>query len=501
MDQRLLNKDWRLAHLYFIKNKRGVTIQFKRNRAQREFNKNKHSRNLILKSRQLGFTTEEAVDALDDILFNRNFDALFIAQDLETAKDIFSNKIEFAWRNFPLQRLYGVNAESVRQLKFDFGDNTSSSITVDSSGRGGTFRRLHITEFARVCRMFPDKAREIIEGSIPAVPLNGRADIESTADGEVGDFHDMFWEAWNRDELPKQTEFKAHFFNWTWDDEELGMTQIYTVPAEFQEYRRLHNVSHRDICYYHQKWLSLNKNWDSLRKEYPTTPEEAFAYSGIKLFSPEKIAAMKLLAREGARKGEWIYYDEPIANHRYVVAGDPAEGVGQDSAATVVWDFTPVRPKVVAEYANANIAPDMFAFELKNAGEKYRMALIAVERNNHGFATLTKLKEEYPEEKIYKDEKDRLGWQTNLATKPKMMFDLNTAVNDDLVDIPSKRILIEMQLYDQRELDSAKFDPEATRHFDLLTAAAIGFQMKSYAPPPKSMIVRRPAINTYGRFR
>ena len=82
-----------------------------------------------------------------------------------------------------------------------------------------------------------------------------------------------------------------------------------------------------------------------------------------------------------------------------------------------------------------------------------------------------------------------------------MMFDLNTAVNDDLIDIPSKRILTEMQLYDQRELDSAKFDPEATKHFDLLIATAIGFQMKSYAPPKKSMIVRRPTVNTYERFR
>ena len=50
-------------------------------------------------------------------------------------------------------------------MKFDFGDNTFSTITVDSSGRSGTFSRLHITEFAQVVKNFPDKAKEILDES------------------------------------------------------------------------------------------------------------------------------------------------------------------------------------------------------------------------------------------------------------------------------------------------------------------------------------------------
>ena len=104
--ERLGSKEWRVEHFYKIKNKQKQLVTFKKNKAQRDFDKNKHCRNIILKSRQLGFTTLEAIDMLDDTLFQRNMDCLFIAQDLETAKDIFDNKIKLAWDNFVLADQY-----------------------------------------------------------------------------------------------------------------------------------------------------------------------------------------------------------------------------------------------------------------------------------------------------------------------------------------------------------------------------------------------------------
>lgn len=433
----------------------------------------------MLKSRQLGFTTEEAIDMLDDVLFTRNFNGLFIAQDLDTAKDIFSNKIELAWKNYPLQHFYKVDNNSARQIKFDFGDGTVSSITVDSSGRSGTFNRLHVTEFAQVCRKYPDKAKEIIEGSIPAIPLEGRADIESTADGDSGLFYDLFWEAWNRGAPTRPVEFKAHFFNWTYEDEEINLIHPENVPNEFKTYQLKHNLTDRQITFYYYKWLSLNKNWESLRKEYPTTPEEAFAYSGVKLFNQDKLAELKKNAIEGDKQGDWIYYESPRLNHRYVAGVDVSEGVGQDSSTIVILDFTPLKPKLVAIYANNHIASDMLAYEIKNGCSKYSMAFVAVERNNHGHATISKLKEIYPEEYIYQDQTGKYGWLTTLTSKPKMLFDLKTAIDDDLLEINSKQVLSEMMSYDKEELNKNRFDPEVTRHYDLLMATAIAFQMKN----------------------
>ena len=116
-----------------------------------------------------------------------------------------------------------------------FGDGTYCSFAVGMTGRSGTFSRLHITELALVCRKFPDKAREILEGSIPSVPMSGRVDIESTADGSDGKFYDMFWEAWERGQPTLPTEYKAHFYNWQWDEEIENIEPLKSELIHFRE--------------------------------------------------------------------------------------------------------------------------------------------------------------------------------------------------------------------------------------------------------------------------
>lgn len=93
----LSNKWYRLNTLYKIKDKNGKIRTFKPNKQQRERFIRGHCRNVILKARQLGFTTHEMIDALDDCLFTENFAAGCIAHALEDAKDIFRNKIKFAY--------------------------------------------------------------------------------------------------------------------------------------------------------------------------------------------------------------------------------------------------------------------------------------------------------------------------------------------------------------------------------------------------------------------
>lgn len=491
-DPRLKDREWRMSYLWKIKDKNQSLVKFKKNRAQKDFDSKKHFRNIVLKSRQLGFTTFEAVDMLDQTAFTQNFDSLFIAQDLETAKDIFSNKIELAWNNFVLKQFYIVNTDSARQLKLNLGTTDKpiiSSITVDSSGRSGTYRRVHITEFATVCKKFPDKSKEIISGTIPAIPLDGRVDIESTADGSNGIFYDMFWEAWERGEPTLPTQFKAHFYNWTWDDAEIEKVTDEQIKGflissdynQFKDYQKQHNLTDDEITYYYMKWLSLNKNWSELKKEYPTTPFEAFASSGNKLFDENYLS--KLVVKQPIKKeNEWTIYEEPNLSHRYAIGADVGEGIGKDHSTAVVWDFTPAKPRVVATYKNNKIAPDIFAYELKNYGYKYGQAIIAPERNNHGHTVISKLREIYPDKLIYSDDNGKLGWHTNLVSKPKMFYDMNTAINEELVEIPSNGILSEARRYDREDLRVKAYNEDTTDHFDLLIAMVIGFQMRDYMP-------------------
>src|ERR1035437_3681141 len=102
------DKRWRMKNLYWIITKDGTKELFSMNRAQRDFfenylnpdepSKNYH-RHIILKSRQLGFTTFIDLYILDEILFNTNREGLIIAHKVEDAREIFDRKIDFAIRN------------------------------------------------------------------------------------------------------------------------------------------------------------------------------------------------------------------------------------------------------------------------------------------------------------------------------------------------------------------------------------------------------------------
>jgi hypothetical protein len=124
----------------------------------------------------------------------------------------------------------------------------------------------------------------------------------------------------------------------------------------------------------------------------------------------------------------------------------------------------------------------MFAYEIKNVAERYELPLVAVERNNHGHTTIAKLKEIYPLRHIFSHKPDKLGFESNLVTKPQAFFRMNTAINDELVEIPSGRIQREMRIYDKENLRVIRSnDDTITNHFDVLTACVIGFSMIDHA--------------------
>lgn len=309
MDQRLADKTWRINNLYKIRDKDGKLIKFVRNRAQQHFSENKWYRNLVLKSRQLGFTTDEAIDSLDDVLFTPNMDALLIAHNLESGESIFSKKIVFAWENLPIEirSLYGVDTKTSKTLKFDFGRKGFSSLAVDTSGRSGTYQRVHVTELADISKKYPKKVPDIIEGTIPAIPTYGRVDIESTSQGASGEFYEMFMEAWDRIECTMPQQYKAHFYNWTWDDAEMAKI-LEPIPftkmeqqERFEEYATKYGLSPIQITYYYQKWISLNKKWNALKREYPTTPQEAFEAVSEGTFFGETLGVME----QNGQVGVW----------------------------------------------------------------------------------------------------------------------------------------------------------------------------------------------------
>lgn len=205
----------------------GHVMPFKPNRAQRRLIRSLHYRNLILKARQLGFTTLIAIMWLDHALFVPDQRVGIIAHNLDDAATIFRDKVRFAYNNLPAQirDRMPLARDSAKELHFA---HNNSAIRVATSMRGGTIHRLHISEMGKIAAKFPEKAVEIVTGSLPAVPLNGIAIIESTAEGQEGEFYDI---ATRAEALAEQgrplipTEWKFHFFPW-WQD------PAYSLPID-----------------------------------------------------------------------------------------------------------------------------------------------------------------------------------------------------------------------------------------------------------------------------
>ena len=465
-------------------------------------------RNIWLKARQLGITTWACVDGLDDVLFNNDFTMVIIAHDQKAMYKIFK-KIKRAWENMDKDLVKHMGWVEVANSSTELSFNNGSSISVALSSRADTVNRLHISEFGKICRKYPDKAEEIITGAIPSVPVDGRIDIESTAEGEYGFFHDMFWEAWERakktnEKFPKAKKlFKSHFLSW-YQDKGYVLEGDFDLPSDLIEYGKEHKLTREQLNWY---FIEMQTQKKKMKQEYPTTPDEAFESSGNKMFDLDMIN--KLVTREPISiVGDWQYFEKYNPRHRYAIGADVAEGVGQDSSTAVIIDFTYQKPKVVAVFKSNLIAPDTFGYELDKEHKAWGRCIIAPEHNNHGFTTIKVLRDlganVYFQEEIAKENgvaevkginkkpealrqrTVKYGWNTNGATKPMMMYDLNSAFEDEILEISSEILKKELRSYDKEDLTVIRFSNDQTKHWDLVIALAICWQMRTHLSVPRT---------------
>jgi hypothetical protein len=199
--------------------------EFRPNRTQRRFIKRMWYRNIILKARQLGFTTLICILFLDYALFNRNVRCGIVAQDDPSATAFFRDKVKFAYENLDpeLKAMFPIRSSNTNELLFAHGTSDQpqdSGIRVATSFASATLHRLLISEYAKICAKFPEKANEIVLGTIPTVPDNGIIIIESTGEGAEGDYYDRVKLAEALDQEGRaltQEDFKFHFYPW-WSD-------------------------------------------------------------------------------------------------------------------------------------------------------------------------------------------------------------------------------------------------------------------------------------------
>ena len=297
----LANPEWRLfsgvLYKIMIKGDDGESVfvaPFNPNPAQRRFLQRLWHRNVILKARQLGFTTLIAILWLDHALFNANQRCGMIAQDRDAAEVIFRDKVKFAYDNLPdvVRERMPLERDSASELLFS---HNNSSIRVATSLRSGTIHRLHVSEFGKICAKYPDKAQEVMTGSIPAVPTNGILVVESTAEGRNGDFFVMCETAEANYASKKRLtprDYRFHFYAW-WQDERYRMdASTVKISPEDHDYFDMVQVKVKadlglDIVIDNDQraWYVATRDADFKGKtermwqEYPSFSEEAFQTS------------------------------------------------------------------------------------------------------------------------------------------------------------------------------------------------------------------------------
>ena len=287
LKKNLKSRSWRLNNLYWIVGEHPVTktpqkIKFKPNWAQTFLIQHLWYFNIILKARQLGFTTFICILFLDTALFRPNTHCGIIAHNREDAEEFFSNKIRYAYNNLPeaLRDVMGAQSDSAKKLSFSNG----SSIRVGTSLRSGTFYMLHISEFGKVCARFPAKAKEIVTGGINTIHKGGFIFIESTAEGRIGYFHDFYQAARKRSLQGKklnQLQYKDFFFPW-WKHPQYRLAEKMPVKKYMADYfEKLANEYAITLDDEQKNWYIAKEEQqqDDMQREFPSTPEEAFAAS------------------------------------------------------------------------------------------------------------------------------------------------------------------------------------------------------------------------------
>lgn len=293
-DTRLNDRWWRLNNLYWIENKEGHLQRFQPNWAQTELYHALHTRNDILKVRQLGISTYTAILMLDYCLFYKNKCCGIIDKTLPDATSKLG-KIRLAYEHLDFLpsdptpddiSLATIGAmikkavpANISQTSITFG--TGGQIRVGTSLRGGTFQLLHISELAYVAAHAPIRAREIVTGSINAVSKDSVVIRESTHEGgKYGLNYEMTKKSMEMvGKLLTSLDWKFFFFSWVNHPEySLDEGSFPDDPDLLKYFGNLRDQHGIELTDGQKRWYAAQYRTfgPAIKQEYPTTPEEAF---------------------------------------------------------------------------------------------------------------------------------------------------------------------------------------------------------------------------------
>jgi len=467
-------RDLLIMGLLRVRNKDRHLVLLKPNRAQREYARQCKKRNIVLKARQLGITTYVAARFFVQTITQPGTVTVQVAHNQESAEEIFQIVRRF-WENLPKgmrEGALGTSRSNVRQIVFPRLDSEYRVATAadPNAGRGLTIHHLHCSEVAR----WPRDGEETLASLRAAVPANGEVVLESTPNGAGG----VFYEEWQRAE---ETGYQRHFFPWWYEKENRVESRTgegarphtsFADPLspEEEELVERAGLDKEQLTWRRTRWAEMR---GLAAQEYAEDAVSCFRASGECVFEMEAIEQALQFSggpfetRDNGRLMIWL---PAQAEKQYIIGVDPAGGgsEGDYSCAQLIERKTGMQ---CAELCG-HFPPRELARKLIEMAAQYNDALLAVERNNHGYGVLAHLQ---GCRNVYR-EGGQEGWLTSAVSRPTMIENLAAVLATAPGLFRSPRLLHECRTF-VRQADGSTGAMAGT-HDDCVMAMAIALQVR-----------------------
>ena len=468
--------NWIEEHLK-IRTKAGTIVPFKLNAAQREYSRVALERgakkNIVLKARQLGMTTYIAARLFVQTISHEGMLTMLVAHNRDAAEEIFRIVHRF-WNNLADELRTGAlktSHSSARELVFPALDSEFTVTSADdNAGRGRTIQNLHCTEVSR----WGNDAEEALVSLRAALVPQGEIVLESTANGAWGQFYQEWQQA-------DETGYVRHFFPWWFEESYVSdVGPGFELTEDEKALADLHELSNRQIAWRRSQWAAMRGLAKQEFAEDATTCFKATGECAFELDSIEEAllkAVPPVATEDNHALLTWL---PPQPGREYVIGVDPAGGGvdGDYSCAEVIdreWGMQ------CAEL-HGHFNPMELAKKVADLGNRYNLAQVAVESNNHGGSVLADLNN-LGYLNIYRGEYGE-GWLTSAKSRPPMIENLGWALLRDAGLFRSERFLNECRTF-VRQKNGIPAAAQGS-HDDCVMAMAIGWAVRAEGKKEKN---------------
>ena len=227
-------------------------------------------RALVLKGRQQGCSTYTEGRFFQQVTHRRGTRAFILTHLDDATNNLFGMSKRF-YEHCPEVVRTSLQASNAKELIFDKLDSGYKVSTAGSkgTGRGDTLQLFHGSE----CAFWPN-AQTHVAGALQAVPDEPCTEVilESTSNGRQGLFYEMCAAV-----MRGEGDYILVFIPWFWQREyRKPVPEGFAPTSDELAYQKLYGLDLEQIAWRRAKIVELN-GIHNFRREYPATPEEAFA--------------------------------------------------------------------------------------------------------------------------------------------------------------------------------------------------------------------------------